>query len=252
MRCAGLGPIAHSPLDLLMVPRAAPEPSVLLDGTTYLTRGASPTGLGDGKAGTISFWPRVTVDSTLMYLIANATVTNVRFLVQRTANNRWLCFGRNAANTAILSMSTNSTSHIVTGGRRHVIYSWDLAAGVGLCYVDGLTSLLAGATLTNDTIDYANGNFAIGADAAGNSKLSAEISHLIFHPAFIDISVAANLQKFRTQDGRPAFMGQNGELPFGGTPLVYHAGTQAAWATNKGSGGGMTVSAGALVPGWTF
>ncbi len=241
--------IPASPLNLALTGRTQEPASAYFDGTTYLTRGASPTGLVDGKAATISFWPRVTADATTMYLIANATVTNVRFLVQRAGNNRWLCFGRNAANTAILSMSTNSTSHVASGGRRHVIFSFDLAAGTGFCYVDGASSLLAGATLTNDTIDFANGNFAIGADAAGNSKLSADVAELIFHPAFIDISVSANLQKFRTLDGRPAFLGQSGELPFGGQPLVYHSGPIADWATNKGSGGGMTVAAGALVPG---
>jgi hypothetical protein len=64
---------------------------------------------------------------------------------------------------------------------------------------------------------------------------------LRFGGAVIDFSVEANRRQFITAEGKPA---DPAGWPSGGQVQMY--GPVAEWHTNKGTGGGFTVTAGAL------
>ncbi len=59
---------------------------------------------------------------------------------------------------------------------------------------------------------------------------------------FIDFSVEANRRKFIDADGKPVYLGANGELPTGTSPAVFFSGDSSTFATNKGTGGTFTLT----------
>jgi hypothetical protein len=67
-------------------------------------------------------------------------------------------------------------------------------------------------------------------------------AELVFEPTpgFLDLSVEANRRKFIATGGTPAWMGDNGALPFAGPPAVYLTtrGPPLDFAGNAGTGGG--------------
>ena len=63
----------------------------------------------------------------------------------------------------------------------------------------------------------------------------------------VDWSVVGNRRLFFDASNKIVLnKGANGQTPFTATPTGYFAGATATWQTNKGSGTGMTVGAGAL------
>jgi hypothetical protein len=140
----------------------------------------------------------------------------------------------------------------VASGLVHVLASVNLATGLGLLYLNDVDDTNA-VTLTNDTIDWTRGDFAVGAEPDGGLKLSADVADLYINfAASLDLSVVANRRKFISAAGKPVFLGADGSLPTGSPPAVFMSGPTADWHTNKGAGGGFTengaLTDGAVVP----
>lgn len=214
------------------------------DGTNdYATRGADLTGAADGKQGTFSAWVRVDAgDGTNRFLLSNATTvagnTN-RIIVWMPASNVVRFQGRNAAGTDILVV--DSSAYVAGATWRHLLASWDLTdTGKRHIYISDVSDLATVTTYTDDTIDYAVGDWAIGASPGGALPWNGCISELLFHTTYIDLSVTANRRKFITAAGKPANLGSNGALPLGVQPLLYAPTGDAS--NNKGSGGNFTVT----------
>jgi hypothetical protein len=210
------------------------------DGTSdYLTRGANLTGVVDGKAGTLSCWVDLLGgDGTNLVVF---TTTNNRFQLLRVAANTYQVFGLNAANTVILNLAALGTKTSASGWC-HLLASWDLATGAGQFYINdvAVTNL---SVATNDTIDYTDTDFAVGATPAGTLKMNGRIGELWVNTTTrIDLSVEANRRKFIDADLRPVYLGATGEVPTGTAPAVFMSGPAANWHTNKGAGGGMTLN----------
>ena len=218
------------------------EPSKF-DGTNdYLTRGADLTGIADGKAGTISCWVRKDGgDGGTRIIASSGSNGKIQFYID--SGNKVVIQGLNSASAIILTLTSTGT-YTTSAVWFHVVASWDLAAGVGRLYINNVDVLAGGATLTNDTIDYASAaDFFVGAGSAGFGKFNGAIADLWFNTTYLDISQSANRAKFIDQSTlRPVPLGAKGELPTGSQPLLYLGRDYANFQTNLGSGGNFTVT----------
>jgi hypothetical protein len=215
--------------------------AVTFDGTNdYLTRGADLTGVSDGKEGIVSFWFKAAADGVSYTIAANDDLGGKFYIARGSGNNRLQVVGKNAAGSFILVINAD-TAVVAASGWVHFLASWNLAATSGWVYLDDAEDLLAGSTLTNDTIDYTTGAFAVGAEPDAGNKMAADIADLYINLAtHLDLSVTANRRKFISATGKPALLGSDGSRPTGSAPAMFLSGATADWHTNKGAGGGFT------------
>jgi len=225
------------------------------DGTNdYMTRGAGLTGAADSKSGILSVWVRLDAGLGTQRLIgssASAGTSADRWRASRISlSGPFLIVGNNASGTIILQI-TSTTSYGASATWLHLLASWNLATAAAHLYVNGVDDLAGGGTLTNDTIDYTVGDWGVGGDSNAGNKLDGCLSELYLATGqYLDFSVAANLRKFITASGRPAYLGRDGSKPTGTQPIMYlHLNKNEAvanLATNRGSGGDPSIT-GALV-----
>lgn len=209
--------------------------------TQYLTRGENPTGIANGKQGTISVWFRLDgADGSLIYFLARAAT---EFVVRRNAANTIAIQGGSGGGTRV-HIATVAT---FTAGATwyHLLASWDVAtAGARHLYISDVSDNNV-ITFSDGSIPY-EGDYGIGGTTAGANLFNGCMAELFFHTSYIDLSVTANRRKFITSQGKPADMGKNGTRPFGGVkPLLYHSvrrgeSAAAVFALNRGSGGDFT------------
>ena len=140
----------------------------------------------------------------------------------RQRGNEFLIVGSNAAITAALTSSTPAPAIPNPGTHQ------------------------ATTTFTNDTIDYTRGNWEVGSDSGGAQKANADFADLWFDASYLDITAAANRRKFIDGSGRPVNLGVDGSVPTGAAPLLYCSlltnSVAGDFATNRGTGGNMTVT----------
>ncbi|HND55547.1 MAG TPA: hypothetical protein PLV92_24200, partial [Pirellulaceae bacterium] len=180
-----------------------PTGAAEFDGSNdYLARGADLTGVSDGNAGTVSFWIKLNGGDSAIQVVtsSNGTAATARFQVNRHSTNAFRVRARNAAGTVILDFFTSSTSYTAGATWRHIIASWDLAAGVAQFYVDDASDIASSPTITNDSIDYTQGGWFVGASNAASNYLYADMADLWFNPTYLDLSVTANRRKFINAD----------------------------------------------------
>ncbi len=231
-----------------MIPGACPiaggsryrAKAVTYNGSTdYLSRSSALSGLSDGTDGTLSFWMKIPSGdgtSRSLFQIWSTGVGAPKLFADLTGGNLLTLTGRNSGGTTRLTLTTASTLLAGTGWR-HIIGSWQ--SGSGGLYIDGALDVSGGST---GAINYAATTLGIAARPDGTNKFTGDLAEVFFHPSFIDLSVAANLQKFRTAGGKPAAVGSDGSGPLGVQPIVYLTGPASTAGTNKGSGGNYTIN----------
>lgn len=221
----------------------------------YATRGAGLNGLADGMFGTFSAWVRLDGgDSGSMIMLSGSTTvggTTTRFTALRSSGNKFQILCRDASNFTIFDISTVNT---YTAGATwlHMLASWDVGivtsnAQCRLRINDVSDRVVNNYNSGHVNIDYTLGDWAIGARPDGASKFNGCIAEMFFAPGYwLDISVESNRRKFISGDGKPVFLGDSGELPFGVAPAVYcklNDGEAADnFITNRGSGGAFTLT----------
>lgn len=214
------------------------------DGTAaYLRRVAGLTGAADSKLFTISAWIRIN-STAAQTLIASETALaggTIRIAAGIAAGGRFYVIGVNSAGTNILDQRS---SVLPVGPFIHIIASFDLSnSAKRFIYVDDVSDISQNNTYTNDTIDFTVADWSIGAIADGTAKLGGSVAELWCAPGvYLDLSVTANRRKFVTADIDPVDLGATGNTPTGSDPLVFMSGAIAAWHTNKGTGGGFTLT----------
>ena len=216
--------------------------AVTFDGSNdYITRGGGLTGAADGKLGILSFWFNPATLGSTYSIIRTDTG---RIVIHLLSSNLFRIRGFNAADSMILELIINTA--LTKTKWTHFLAAWDLVNTTGALYIDGQEDLAAGATLTNDNIDYTNGDWAVGASTAGAQKADGDFAEFYFNTAeFIDLTVQSNRQKFRTQHHFPANLGAAGATPTGTAPIMYFkasSGTPANFANNLGGGGNFSVT----------
>ena len=227
----------------------------LIDGAVFdgtndnLERGAGLTGAADSKIFTFSFWfnPTNLNSGTIALCSVNAVNAGVDTTCFRIVadSGEWRVFGHNAAGTAILDVkhpttAANSTWHNLMG-------SFDLSdVAKRHLYLNGASDL-AVTTYTNDTIDFTKADWGVGASPQGGNDYTGSLADFYFTIGeYIDLSVQANREKFRSSAGKPVSLGASGSVPTGNTPIVFlHLDddeTPNNFATNRGAGGGFTLT----------
>ncbi len=216
--------------------------AVTFDGAAnYLQRSSDLTGNADGKAGTFSGWFRFSgADGSTQQIIEARTGSDAApaIVVQRDSSNKIHITGDNAGGTKILEL-TSSASHVIADGWFHVLASWDLATGVGQLYIDDVSDLAGGSTLTNDTLDYTQSKWTLGARhlSSADRFFNGDMADVVFALEHVDLSVTANRRKFIDAGGDPVPLGNGGHRPFASLPIFCFNGRAINWNINYGAGG---------------
>lgn len=216
--------------------------AVSFDGTNdYLTRGAGLTGAADGKLFTLSFWFWFRGSDATTQRLFDMNSGGTRVTLQKNAANKFSITARNAVAADLIGSGQSTTTYTSAMSA----WSWfglsvDLGNNAMHWYVDGSSVKSGGTTLTNDNLDFTVSNVAVGASIAAAEKSFVDMAEFYFTTEYIDFSVQANREMFRSSAGKPVSLGANGSTPTGTQPLIYLANPLATWKTNLGSGGGFT------------
>jgi Concanavalin A-like lectin/glucanases superfamily len=220
-----------------------PNISAGFDGINFAKRDAGLTGAADSKLFTFSCWIKLTTGNDGRILASSSTLgggANVRFTIAGGGTD-FQVIGLNSAGSGILDISSSSLPY-----ERwvNILCSCDMAdTAKRHIYVDDVSDLDSIATYTNDTIDFTKADWAVGAAPDGARLLNGGLANLWFQPGlYTDFSVEANRRLFVLEGGFPADLGDDGSTPTGTSPLVYLSGPIDDWHTNKGTGGGFTIT----------
>ena len=219
------------------------------DGTNYLRSAAAMTGAADSKLLSFSVWinkhnaalgGRIVCPARTA---GGAEADTTRLISSTISPGRIGVVGQDAA--AAGAITIESSVDPVAGQWEHYCGMIDTAAS-GNCkmYRNGVDVTSITVAPTNVAMDFTYLDWAIGARPDGSLKLDADLAELWFAPGqWINFSIAANREKFRSSGGAPVTLGSNGSTPTGTAPLIYLGGTDfATWHTNKGTGGGFTAN----------
>jgi hypothetical protein len=220
---------------------------VVFNGSTSLQRGASMGG-ADTKFGTCSFWLWMKGGNGSGQTICFNSVSGTnRLAITRTSGNAINIFARDTGNATVLNMSTTGVSFTTSDtAYRHVILSWDLNAGTGKIYVDGVDRT-TGAPAAGNAIDYTGSDFWFGENGSGGARLNGWIADFYLNLATaVDLTNSTELEKFRSAGGAPVDLGATGATPTGSQPRHFLHGPAASFTTNAGSGGNFTVFTGSV------
>jgi len=215
--------------------------AVRFDGSAdVITRGADNTGASDGKLGIVSFWFKLTGGDgrdTNFYTMEPSRLQ----ITKEGGDNKFFVVGSDSGNTNRIRMTSN-TAYTASSTWHHFCAYWDVGNTVAGLRIDGSDDMVLVVNSDAD-IDYTGTGHAMGGTPAGSKLLDAEIADFYFNQAeVLDLSVSANLLKFRSADGKPVNLGVNGQNPTGTAPIIFFSGDTATWHTNKGGGGGYTES----------
>lgn len=224
-------------------PAAYTANGVNFDGTNdSLARGAGLTGAADSKVGIISFWFKLLGGDGAFQMFLEGTFSRKPSILRLTSNKIavWL---ENAAGTQILDM-TSTTTYVNGMGWAHFLAAWDLATSTAQMYVNDVNVReVSPPILTNDTIDYTQGNWNISKREGSTLRVNGDIADFYFNIAqTLDISNSANRRKFISAGGAPVSLGADGSLPTGSAPAIYLGNPFGTFETNLGSGGNFTVT----------
>jgi len=141
------------------------------------------------------------------------------------------------------TLPTNYTAAAMAGTWAHLIASWDGSIPRRQLYVNGVDVMsVGGSTSTNVASKYTATDWAIGS-RPGTSVSQVDMAEFYFNQTVaIDLSVPANVQKFRDASGNAVDLGATGAGPTGAQPILCFTGGVSGWATNKGSGGNFAVA----------
>ena len=212
--------------------------AVVFDGTNdYLNRGADLSSNADAKTFIFSAWVNLQAAATnRLYITANSRL-HIRF----DNTGQLLLTAANTAGTNIL-VATVTSPTVSTSAWTHIAVAIDLANSANRSvYIGGTLATVTWTTYTNANIDFTDTDHYIGSSAAPAVSLNAYIAeYYLAFGQYLDLST--NLTKFRTSGNKPVSLGSNGATPTGSQPSIYLAGTASTFATNKGAGGGFTVT----------
>ena len=208
------------------------------DGGDWLKRGGGITGAADSKMITLSFWFRST-NAGIWQRILSSPASADGFLITLDDMGQ-LRFGfkdTSAANNLNLQVETL----VADGAWHHVMLSVNANTTTAQLYVDGVS---AGTlyTLFDATFDFTHTNWGVGVDPQNNwNPFNGDLADLwVDFGTYIDLSVPANRAKF--YNNGPVNLGATGNGPTGSAPEIFLSGTVPGWHTNKGTGGGFTMT----------
>lgn len=218
---------------------------VTFDGSNdYLARGADFTGNADGKVGTVSFWINIKNNVTDFDVFSSNDRIKIRYIGSASGGVFRITLNNSSNTQRVLIQNISLIS--ISSGWVNVLFSWDAENTVGHVYIND-TDDVDSASVINDTLDYTESDFVVGANTGFADKMNADLADFYFNNSeYLDISVEANRRKFIDDNGKPVFLGNSLELPTGTSPILGLSLSKDAavstFATNKGTGGGMTLT----------
>jgi hypothetical protein len=217
---------------------------VSFSATTLMHSAAALTGVADSKTGMVSFWFRGAAATDSANIIV-FDASSGHFQIARLSSGimRVTCTDSTATNN--MQVTTTAT-FLSTGSWKHFIASWNLATATIQSYVEDVSDATI-LTNVNSTIAYATGTTDYLFPDSGLPG-PFDVADFWFDPnqAPLDLSVTANRRKFITAGLAPVNLGAAGATPTGTSPAVFFSGASASWNTNKGTGGGFTITAGSI------
>lgn len=221
--------------------------AVTFNRNVYLTRGADYSGAANSSQGIFSAWVKFNAANGSLHEIL--TDAGNGYDISRLANNKiYISLNNGARQYDIGTAVTYTTS----SGWIHILASWDTnySAGnkLGHLYINDVSDKVVESDSDSSfTVDYTSTDHVVGGAVTGTSLLGADVAELYFAPGqFLDFSNSTNRRKFISAAGKPVSLGSDGSTPTGVAPILYLKGQAATFATNKGTGGGMTSNGGSL------
>ena len=232
------------------------------DGADELKRNAPGVFPSDGKEWAFSLWFNLSGEDDAVQVFFSCEVSGSnRFLLQRSPSggaqdNNLAMVGRNTSGglnmyiESLLNSNGQFDSSTRSTGWNHVLCSGNLATSTAHMYANGVNVFDASADyFVNSNMDF-TGDFHVGHTNSG-AHFHGEIAEFWLDDSFIDFSSSTNREKFRSSGGEAVDLGSDGSTPTGSSPLVYlHLNTGETgdnFASNAGTGGDLSVTAGALV-----
>lgn len=220
---------------------------VNFDGLTTLAKTSDFTGNADSSVGIISYWFNGVGQSFTRQVLRNLAANFSANMASAPAPTIVL---QDVAGTN--QFAFNNGGSALPAAWTHILASWNtnFAAGsrVANLYIQDVSS---GNVIIDNGVAF-NTNYTTTAwSESGPSAITADVAEMYFAPGqFLDFSITANRRLFINGSGHPVDLGATGSTPTGIAPILYQsvrpAGAANDFLTNRGTGGNMTVSAGAL------
>lgn len=230
--------------------------AVLFDGTNdSMKYTGTLSGAEDSKTAIWSYWVLPNNDGQDMKILdGSGTDGNLHnrspvVYIASSTNLATVNTLRVGASTPEVQAQATDITVVNSKGWQHIIFSYD-AAGSNQIYINGAEAAGSHTANLNEDMELTSTvAHYVGMAYNSGGKLKGDLAEVYFGHGdgfALDISVAANLQKFRTADGKPADLGTDGTGPGLGQPVCYFSvrpGDSASdFATNRGSAGNFTIS----------
>lgn len=205
-------------------------------GGARITRSAGMLSAVDGKAGTFAWRGRLTSGDGTFRDLFTAGTTNRQIQANIGTTNVFAISMRDAANVVRLNLPSTGIAVGTGVGEITILASWDVGAGLGHLYINGV-SRLGAPNLTDAVLKFATTqSIGVLAESDGAPAATGETDFLYFGQEYVDLTNSANRAIFSD----PAALGAWGRGPTGNRPLVFAWGDAASWnggLANKGAGG---------------
>lgn len=208
------------------------------DGSTDYLDSSPLTGIADGKKFTVVAVVRFANAASASEVVIESTSN--AFSVYRFPDGDIRIRAENAGGAEIVSVLTNNTPCAAAGTYVIMISGDTNVSGSTQIYVNGVDCPLDVVTFTNDTIDYTVAEYSIGANVAGSTQFSGDMYSIWFSAVdALDFDSQSVRRRFVTDNNTPIYLGANGELPTGTSPILFLGYDKGVlWAVNKGTGTG--------------
>jgi hypothetical protein len=212
------------------------------DGTNDGLQEVAPHGQSDSKLWTFSLWFNKDALGTFTdFLSGNPGNRAVR---AGTISTNLIIVQANLPDSSTLALDIRtSTSAFSAGVWNHLACSVDMAdTAKRHLYLNGVSSLATVTKYTDSVLDFTN-PMTVGVQGTGSRRMKGSLAEIwIDFENYMDLSDSAVLEKFRTSDGKAAYLGANGELPTGSQPEVYLGNPYSSFELNLAAGSDYSVT----------
>jgi len=224
---------------------AAFAKGVNFNGATYIASSPADTALTttDGKRWICSLWFRATIaPGEWSTLFGNSTGRG--FSISKSPDGSIYFAGADSAADNALTVIASAAPIVDTAVWHHLLVAADnTSTPVGRVVLDGVLQGTNGFAYNALNVNFAAANTkTIGANM-GYSFGTGDVAELyIAHNQYLDLTVSANVLKFRSVSGHPVDLGTSGATPTGTAPTCYFSvrapsGVHNDFLTNRGTGG---------------
>lgn len=140
----------------------------------------------------------------------------------------------------------------------NVLFSMDCVSNIIQCYINDVEQSVSDALWqSTSSLETSGANVTVSLglslSASGTeTDLCVGDAWINPMPSFTDLTLSENRRKFIDASGTPIYLGANGELPTGSSPIVFLSvdpgGSPAAILNNKGTGGNFSLISGSAGP----